>query len=145
MAISQNVLFTGAENPPTDEGSPGGAVLTQVLQRALEESGWAVKDVDTWRDSGRRLTALREEATLEVSLAEIEEQKWLLQVTPLKSPGILGRALGRTDSAGHRDCLEIAQVVHQALTTHGFREMRWCWNDYPDEPGSTKEPVPFGG
>jgi len=142
MPCSQNVAFEGIAPSDAEFAHPPGLSIIRMLTTGLRNAGWSVSDFENWRDCGWSLECNRQEATLLVALAQTEGQKWMLQISPLRVPGPLGRLFGGKRSAAPRDVFELARAVH-ALLAHEttFSQMRWRWDGYPDEARSTLEPA----
>ena len=142
MPTSQNVLFKGA--PPADEefDHPPGCYIARVLHRALADTDWAPADFDNWRDVGWSIECAQGNSTLQITVAQVEDGTWMLQVAPAVVPGVLGRLFKRQPSGGPAHCLPLAKAVHSILTADTlFSGFRWCWDGYPDEETATSEPV----
>lgn len=141
MPISQNVIFRGDPPEDTEYPDPPGALIARLLKTALTKSGWKVREFENWRDAGWSLPCQRGLAELEVTIGPSGDREWLLQVAPMRVPGMIGALLGRRPSANPLECLELARAVHTALLrTSIYTSPEWRWDGMPDEGPSTREP-----
>jgi hypothetical protein len=141
MPVSQNLSFAGSAPEDPEYSQPPGLTIARMLHAAAAKHGWVPGEWDNWRDSGWSFSCARGGATLQVVLASIGEDQWMLQLAPSASPGLLGRALGRRPSATAQDCLALAKLVHEALAQEPrYTAFRWAW-DGPPNQASPSEPL----
>jgi hypothetical protein len=142
MPTSQNLRFVGDAAPDAEFGHPAGASIARLLKIGLAGRGWDSSEIENWRDSGWSISCKRDASMLEVSLAQLTDNRhWMLQIAPAAVPGVIGRLFGRSPSAQPTAVLDLALQVHAVLTELGqFCGFNWCWDDYPDEHNSTSEP-----
>lgn len=99
--------------------------------------------MDTWRDCGWSLPCQREGADFDVFFSEVEKEDWLLIVSPLKKPGLLGKLLGRKPAATPIDVFHLGVCVHRLLASrYHLGTPRWRWDDYPEEDSSPEPEAP---
>ena len=142
-ASSQNVLFKGA--PPVDQEfeHPPGCYIARALHKALAESDWEPSAFDNWRDCGWSIECTQGASSLQIAIARVEDDTWMLQVSPMRAPGLLGRLLKKEPSADPAQCLSLAKIVHDIMSSDAlFSGFQWCWDGYPNDSNSTSEPVP---
>jgi hypothetical protein len=143
MPISQNVRFRGDATPDDEVDHPGGLSIAKLLRSGLSQCGWAVTDLDNWRDGGWSIICEMSGAKLDVVVAKlVGEPEWMLQIAPSYSPGVIGRLLlKKSDSASPVAILVLAKDVHKILANQGgFTDFKWCWGGYPEEDTSTPTP-----
>lgn len=144
MPISQNVAFTGDAEPDAEFDRPPGVSIARLLTKDLKSAGWEVSEFDNWRDCGWSLDCTRGNAQLRVVLAETGESAWMLQIAPLRMPGLVERlfGFGRRPSATASDILALAQAVHGILTQQSrFSDWKWRWDGPPSAKHSTPKPT----
>jgi len=143
MPICQNLRFTASVPKDTEFERPPGALLMRRLSRELSAAGWSTDEMDNWRDSGWSLTCRRGSADLEALLSWVERGYWMLQISPTRAPGFVGRLLGAAPSATSADVHQLALAVHRSLSTLQYLgSPQWRWDGFPDEKHSTPEPQP---
>lgn len=146
MPISQNVLFKGTAPADQQFEHPPGCYIARALHRGLADSDWTPADFDNWRDCGWSIECTQDNSSLQISVAQVEEGTWMLQVSPAVVPGLLGRVFKKEPSANPTQCLSLAKVVHGILSSDGLLSgFQWCWDGYPDDSTSTSEPVAHNG
>ena len=94
---------------------PPGAALARILVEELGTSGWSTGEIENWRDCGWSLECRRARAELQVTLSLIQDSQWMLQISPMRRPGLLGSFLGRVASASNNDVYDLSVAVHAAL------------------------------
>ena len=142
MAVSQNVLFYGSPPDDNEFDHPPGGHITRTLRKSLVSSGWRVADMENWRDCGWSIKCNQADSSLQIAVAQVEEGKWLLQVSPTYSPGLLGRIFQKPPSANSEQCLLLAKSVHRVLSSENtFSGFLWCWDNFPSEQQASSEPV----
>lgn len=141
LAISQNVTFSGAAPADAEWPHPPGASVTRLLREGAERNGWAVGELENWRDVGWSIRCARASSELQVALSALGAERWMLQVAPRRVPGLLHRVLGGQPSATPDDCLALAVVVHETLSRAGYSELRWEWDGCPTD-ASSRRPTP---
>lgn len=140
MPISQNLRFRAAIPKDPEFEHPPGALLMRRLSTELAK-GWVTEEMDNWRDSGWSMVCRRGTAALEVVFAQVADGEWLLQISPQRVPGLIGRWLGCKPSAEPANVHKLAQAIHHALSTLQYLgEPQWRWDGSPDEAHSTPEP-----
>ena len=103
--------------------------------------GWNVDEMDNWRDCGWSIVCRRDPAELEIVVSQIQDGEWMLQVSPMRVPGFIGKLFGSKLSATPSEVHELALAVHRALSiAHVLGNPRWRWDGLPDENNSTPEP-----
>jgi len=141
MPTSLNIAFAGIAVADEEFPHPPGLSIIRTLVGELQKEAWSVSDFENWRDCGWSLECKHQEMTLLITLAQTEEQRWMVQVSPLRVPGLLGRVFGGKPSATPHDVLSLARAIHALLLRQSaFSRLRWCWDGYPDESSSTTEP-----
>jgi hypothetical protein len=140
VPVSLNVTFAGAAPKDAEFEHPEGASVARLLRDAAQQMGWAVRDLDNWRDVGWSVLCSKGVARLEVVISSAGQDQWMLQVAPETVPGLVGRALGKQPTASHTEVLDLANVVHHALSEGElYRGFRWAW-DGPPNANSEQEP-----
>src|SRR5688572_2188505 len=114
MPISQNLRFTAAVPADAEFDDPPGAALIRRLSADLARAGWQCGDFDNWRDCGWSVVCRRACAEIEVVVAQIPDDAWMLQISPYYMPGLIGRLFGRQRSATAGEIHELALAVHRA-------------------------------
>jgi hypothetical protein len=143
--FSQNVIFTGRSPPHEDDSWAPGFPIAVALRDGIVIEGWAVSEVDVWRGSGWSFECSSSSQRLDVCLASLGENEWMLQVAPTVVPGWIGRLRGKLPSGTPDTCYLLACVVHRVLASDPrFSGMRWRDGGYPDPRLSTPEPLPPG-
>jgi hypothetical protein len=146
MPRSQNVVFEGNAIVDAEFAHPPGLTIVRVLATGLRDIGWSASDFENWRDCGWSLECVHGQTTLLVALAQIKRQQWMLQISPLQVPGLLGGLFGGKPSATYHDVFALARDIHNLLgQSKTFTQMRWQWDSYPDEESSTTEPAEPSG
>ena len=145
MQGSQNLRFGAYSTPPDEFEHPGGDGLMRQLCRDLALAGWTVGEIDDWRDAGFATVCQRGSEKLQLTMAKIGDEDWMIQIGAERDPGWLGRLLGKIPSATRNGIFELSVAVHRALAAGGFlRRPRWCWDGFPEDDNSTEEPKPPG-
>ena len=142
MAISQNLKWS-APTPAADSSElrPGRSISTQLRQR-LRGAGWDVSELDNWRDVGWALAVRKGEAALAITLARLSESSWMLQIAPERVVGVIGRIMGRANSASPSDVGALAGDVHSAMTELvGPGSLRWRWDGMPGDNDGDSVPT----
>jgi len=141
MPISQNLRFTATVPKDSEFEHPAGALLMRSLSAELTTSGWSAGQLDNWRDSGWLVVCRRGSSELKVVLSWVDRGYWMLQVSPRRSPPLIGRLLGDSPSATPAEVHGLALAVHQALSTLQYLgSPHWRWDGFPDEKHSKPEP-----
>lgn len=141
MAISQNLVFKGEARSDDQFDHPPGAAIARFLETNLRDAGWQVCNFDNWRDCGWSLRCSRQDAELQVAFAEMDNSQWMLQVAPLRVPGLLGRMLGKATSATPGGVYALSRAIHDILGRTGrYSDFKWRWDGPPDEK-SSPEPL----
>jgi hypothetical protein len=144
VAISQNLTFTGASPADVEDHPPGAGVARFLMEAIRRSSGWSSDDLDSWRDVGWSLVCRRASSELQIALTAFGDEAWMLQVAPLRWPGLVGRALGRQPSATPEDCLALALLVHETLAQGGrFGDFRWQWDGPPTSKSGDRPTAPL--
>lgn len=143
MAFSQNLQFSGRAVRDDELEHPAGASIAKLLRSGLAERGWQVSLIDNWRDCGWSVECTRSDVTLEAVVSSMTDaDRWFLQIAPSYRPGIVGRLFGKVATAKASDILAAAQDVHAILAGQSnFDDFKWCWDGYPEDKGSTSEPI----
>jgi hypothetical protein len=69
-----------------------------------------------------------------VVLCQIPNQEWLLQIAHERSPGFVGRLIGRNPSATFTEVYALAVDVQHALSSlQSLKSPRWRWDGFPDD------------
>jgi hypothetical protein len=111
------------------------------LSSELVAEGWSTDEMDNWRDCGWSIVCRRGSSELEVVVSQIQDGQWMLQVSPKRSPGLIGSLFGGKPSASPGDVHELAVAVHRGLSTLQYLgSPQWRWDGFPDEKHSTSEP-----
>lgn len=143
MPLSQNLLFDGPIVSPRTHGDPPGHSLLLALAVALRAEGWNTSAPDDWRDSGWFIACRRDDATLEIALAGLASNQWMLQIAPLKAPGVITRLFGAKPSATANDIFALAQQVHTSLASQQpVTRFRWHWDGPPTETSDAEPSAP---
>ena len=141
MPLSQNLLFEATSPKDTEFEHPPGAALIRRLSATLASAGWETAEIDNWRDCGWSVICRRQTSELEVVLSQVPEGRWMLQVAPMRVPGLISRWFGGSQSATTEQVYELACSVHRALSDAQFLgNPRWQWDGFPDDNHSTPEP-----
>lgn len=120
--------------------SGGGSPDAPPISR-LGRGRMRTDEMDNWRDCGWSVGCRRASSELEVVVSQIQDGQWMLQVSPRRTPGLIGSLFGGKPSASPRDVHELAVAVHWALSTLGYLgSPHWRWDGFPDEKHSTSEP-----
>lgn len=144
MFRSQNATFYGQE-PDSADDHLRGHTIASCLTADFERHGWDVGDTDVWRDSGHVFSMERDGVELEIIVAPFraEPDRWILQISPQRLPGMIRRFLfGATPSASPDDVFQCAVSCQRALTDHGFDRFWWCWDDLADSAHCESQPTP---
>lgn len=142
MTASQTVLFVGASPPDDEYEDPPGVGIARLIERSLRERGYSPDEIDNWRDCGWSVQLAIGDGRFEIALAATTEPDlWMLQIASTNEPGLVARLFGKraTDRSG--DVYEVAVAVHEALRSHGYIDLRWRLDGYPDDGESTPEPA----
>ena len=143
MPTSQNVRFLGQAPQVAGREHPEGAGIAQLLELELRTHSWTTKPIENWRDGGWSVDCSKEGEELQIAVARIDPDGWMLQVTPINTPGALGRLFGKVPSASPAGVLELAKGVQEVLSTKGhYNEFKWCWDGYPQEGSPEPGPPP---
>src|SRR4051812_35527423 len=108
MPISQNLRFVVNSPPPDEFEHPSGDGLLRQLCGDLAAAGWTVGEIDNWRDAGYSVSCKRGADNLQVTLANIKESEWMLQIADEYRPGLLGKLFGKVRSASSGALFELA-------------------------------------
>ncbi|HVA51229.1 MAG TPA: hypothetical protein VNH11_33110 [Pirellulales bacterium] len=143
-SISQNVRFHAVVPDDVEFNHPAGAALIRRLSTDIASSGWVVDEFDNWRDCGWSVICRRGTSVLDVSVAQIQTNEWMLQVNAHRIPGFLGRLFGAEQSATPADVYDLAIDIHRALASaEWLGRPLWRWDGFPEEDHSTPEPRRF--
>jgi len=143
MPISQNLRFTAAVPQDPEFEHPPGAFLMRRLSSELAAAGWGTDNMDNWRDCGWSVVCRLASSELEVVISWVDKGYWMLQVSPRRRPGLIGRLFAAEASASATDVHELALAVHRGLSAlHYLGSPRWRWDAFPDELHSRSEPQP---
>lgn len=141
MPISQNLRFTATVPKDIEFEHPSGAALMRSLSAELVAAGWSAAKMDNWRDCGWQVVCRRGSAELEVVVSQVQDDQWMLNVSPVRRPGFIGSLFGGKPSASPGDIHELAVAIHHALSTLQYLgNPQWRWDGFPDEKHSTQEP-----
>jgi hypothetical protein len=142
MPISQNLLFTATVQKDPEFDHPPGAFLIRRLASELTKAGWNSGQMDNWRDCGWSVRCGKGTSDLEVIISQIQDGNWILQVSPHRVPGAIGRLLGGKPSATAADIHDLALAVHRTLSKLNYLSSpQWRWDGFPDYKHSTAEPT----
>jgi hypothetical protein len=142
MPVSQNLRFSVPAAHDAEFEHPPGAALMRSLSTALSTSGWRAGELTNWRDSGWSIECVRNSSELQIALAQIQDGEWMLQVTRLRTAGLIAGLFGAKSSASAEDVFELALAVHRALIgAQLLGDAKWRWDGFPDEKNSTSEPI----
>jgi len=131
MPISQNLAFTGVVADDYEYPNPPGRSVVRLLSAALQNVGWSVSECENWRDCGWSFECSQSDAIQLVTLAQTDEGKWMLQISPLRVPGFMTGLFGAKPSARPNDVLALAQAVHAILSDQeSIHDLRWRWDGY---------------
>lgn len=140
MPISLNATFDG--KVPVDDYTdfaPGHHIIDLISKSSIENH-WQCSEPETWTD-GWTITCKHNNCSLDVKMCGIEDNSWVIQIAPTYMPGLIGKILKKTPSATPEQCLNYSKLVHQALVTENiFTDIKWCWDDFPDDSNSFPEP-----
>lgn len=137
---SQNVLFLG-DSPGDDPYEPPGAGLTNQIAEALRQDGYAVGEIDNWRDCGWSIDLQVGQAALQIALGStLRPREWILQVACINQPGLLRRLFGAKRFDCSQELVDVASAVHRALIAAGCSELRWRIDGFPSERHFSPEP-----
>jgi len=141
MPTSQNLRFTATVPKDAEFDHPAGASLMRRLSSELAAAGWSTDEMDNWRDCGWSVGCRRGASALEVVVSQIEDGRWMLQVSPRRVPGLISGLFGSKPSATVSDVHELALAVHRSLSTLQYLgSPQWRWDGFPNEKHSTPEP-----
>ena len=141
MRMSQNLRFSATVLEDAELDHPPGAVLVRQLSAELIGDGWRTSEVDNWRDCGSVVVCYRCTSVLQVIVSQIANGEWMLQVSPHRMPGPIGRFFGMKRSASETDVYEFAVAVHKILMKLQYLgKPQWRWDGFPDAKHSTSEP-----
>ena len=113
------------------------------LSEELAQAGWNLKEVDNWRDCGWSMVCHRAPSELQVILSLIEDKNWLLQISPNRLSGLVGRLFSVKPLANSRDVYDLALAVHGILSALQYLgNPRWRWDGFPYDTDSTPTPTP---
>ena len=77
---SQNVRFTGGSTGDCTNEPPGRGLTGQIAVR-LREKGFAVSEIDNWRDSGWWVKVKVGECEAEIAIGALKDRNsWMLQI-----------------------------------------------------------------
>ena len=144
MTFSQNALFAGSVVEDAEYPHPPGRTLARDLAEVVRAAGWAVLEIDNWRDSGWSIVCRRDSSEVEIPLTQIPDGRWILQISPARVPGLFARWRGRGPSATRDDVFQLATASHEFIAAH-FSDLRWLWDGFPEGEDATPEPVPWRG
>ena len=97
--------------------------------------------MNNWRDCGWSIGCHRGSSQLEIVLSQIQDDQWILQVSPQRVPGIISGLFGRKVSASADTVQELALDVHRSLSSvQYFDAPLWCWDGFPDDTNASHEP-----
>ncbi len=141
MPTSQNLKFTATIEKDVEFQHPPGAALMRRLAAELPTEGWNASAIDNWRDSGWSFICRRGSSELSVAISQIQADEWMLQVSPQRTPGLIGSLFGSKPSASASDVHDLALAVHRGLSNLQYlRCPQWRWDGFPDEKHSSAEP-----
>jgi hypothetical protein len=143
MPTSQNLRFTATADKDAEFEHPPGAALMRSLSTKVAVAGWATDNMDNWRDCGWSLACRKASSELEVVIIWVQRGYWLLQVSPCRVPGFVGRLFGGQVSASPSDVYQLSLCVHHALSTlQCLGNPQWRWDGFPDDKNSAPDPQP---
>ena len=141
MSTSLNVLFAGTPPPDPEFEHPRGCSIARLLHERLQQSAWDPADFDNWRDCGWSIECTRDGSLVQISIADVPDVGWLLQVAPTSMPGLVGRLRKKVVSATPQQIFDLAITVHAILSSSElFSDFQWCWEGYPEDEDTT--PIP---
>ncbi len=133
--------FVGAAPPDPDDPHPPGAGIARAIEVALLTRGGAVEPTDNWQDVGWIVGYGEGQGALDISLAAIGSQQWMLQVAPLHVPGFLARLTGRR-APDHRQAIhQLAREVSSVLAALGMHDICWRWDGPPSDSDPSEPPT----
>jgi hypothetical protein len=142
MPRSQNVTFVGEAPPHRELAYPAGEGLVFEARDALSRAGVSVSEPASWRDSGWSLICDTSRGAVEVTVAAIPDNAWIVQVAPVRVPGFIDRLLGRSVPDLSRECLDLSRTIDAMLkSSRRYSQVRWRADGFPDEASSSSEPV----
>ena len=143
IPTSQNLRFSASIPQDVEYTHPAGAALIRLLRTGLLEAGWNIGGFDNWRDSGWMIECRREASEMLITISAIDCGEWMLQISPDRTPGMVGRWLGAKASATPDNVQDLAiEVSKILLKAELLGHPRWQWDDFPDDETSTPEPKP---
>jgi hypothetical protein len=141
MATSQNVLFSGDCARDAEFDHPEGVAIARLVSRSLRSAGLSESEVENWRDVGWCISASLENVDFEVSVARATPTDWMLQVAPLRAPGLWARIFG--PPVDHSAAVfRLSVIIASTLATGGFTGFHWRWDGYPLETDPSSPALP---
>ena len=96
--------------------------------------------MDNWRDAGWSVVCRSGSTELEISVAQIQGEEWMLQIRPSRVPGSISSLFGSRPSATPDDVHSLALDVHAALSElELLGRPLWRWDGFPEGGDSTPE------
>jgi hypothetical protein len=79
---------------------------------------------------------------MQIALASVGDGEWMLQVAPVRRPGLFDRMFHRPAPGLSRECLQLSRTIHATLEASG-RHSRFLWraDGPPGETDSFSEPT----
>ena len=142
MAVSLNCRFIAKPEVDPEWEHPLGVGLARLLEKNLVPRGWQTSELDNWRDCGWSIVCKKEGAELLAIVCPLpDDDVWIMQITPIRIAGFIGRLFGRSSSATSQEVLVLARDAHSILKeSRQLERPRWRWDGAPDSPDSTDEP-----
>jgi len=110
-----------------------GEGLSHQLHDACRQHGFAVSEVDAWRDSGWCFRAIDGEQEFEVFHSAYGDGHLLLAIAPPDPPGLMARWRGKRAAPVGPSLRRIAQIVHETLEDPSeVSRARWMFNGPPE-------------
>ena len=137
---SQNVRFTGGSTGDCTNEPPGRGLTGQIAVR-LREKGFAVSEIDNWRDSGWCFKVMIGEAEMEIAIASLQDrQSWMLQIACVSEPGLVAQLFGKRFTDRSAEVAELAAAVDEVLRSLEMSAIRWRVDGFPTDENSTDGP-----
>ena len=143
VPTSQNLCWRSPGRPEDSPDHRPGRYFAETVRAGLLAAGWDVDAPDDWRDVGWLVRLQRNGASIAIFLARLGQgDEWMLQIAPERVAGLIGRVLGRANSATSSDVLTAAHQVHSTLSSvDGVSSMRWRWDGRPGDGNASPQPA----
>ncbi len=146
MARSQNATFRGDE-PESRGDRIRGESFSRRIADGLSARGWAIGEIDDWRDAGFVIPLVHENAHIEIVVTQYhgDDRRWILQISPARFPGLIRRFFGSAVLATPKQVHDLAVDTHEILTAADCTDFQWCWDDFADSEDCACQPIPADG